>query len=97
MVIDTSALIAILLDEPERRHFNELIESDPVRLISVASFVDLAQGKLAQSACSRYGKGLHRASLNFGDCFAYALAMHLDEPLLFKGNDFNQTDLKRII
>jgi uncharacterized protein with PIN domain len=59
-VIDTSALVAILLNEPERRTF---------------------------------GKGKHPAGLNFGDCFAYALAKATGEPLLFKGNDFSQTDI----
>ena len=41
-----------------------------------------------------YGKGRHRAGLNFGDCFSYGLAMALDRPLLFKGDDFSQTDVK---
>ncbi|HEV2132261.1 MAG TPA: type II toxin-antitoxin system VapC family toxin [Longimicrobiaceae bacterium] len=53
-----------------------------------------AHADLARSAYSRFGKGRHPASLNFGDCFAYALAQALGEPLLFVGEDFAQTDVK---
>lgn len=125
MVIDTSALLAILQDEPERRAFNEAIEAAESRLLSVASLVEvsivvearygndglreldlfldragfelvpveLEQAKLARLGFSRFGKGRHPAGLNYGDCFAYALARVRDEPLLFKGNDFSQTDV----
>lgn len=125
MVLDTSALLAILQDEPERRAFNEAIEcADAVRM-SVASLVeasivievrygaeglrdldrfvdraaielapvDVEQAREARLAFSRFGKGRHPAGLNFGDCFAYALARVLGEPLLFKGDDFSQTDI----
>ena len=127
MVIETSALVAILLDEPERRSFNEKIESDPVRLLSAASFVEAAlvietrlgetggrefdmflyragievvpvdadQAEIARQAFRRYGRGRHPAGLDFGDCFAYALATAKGEPLLFKGGDFAQTDVPR--
>ena len=125
MVIDTSALLAILQDEPERRRFNEAIEAAESCVMSVANhvevsivveacygaeglreldrFVDRAgidlvgvdaeQGKLAREAFSRFGKGRHAAGLNFGDCFAYARARSLAQPLLFKGADFSRTDL----
>jgi ribonuclease VapC len=125
MVIDSSALLAILQDEPERRAFNEAIEGAASRAISVASWVevsmvietrtgaeglrdldlfvdrarieivpvDVEQGKAARRAFSRFGKGRHPAGLNYGDCFAYALASHLGEPLLFKGEDFGKTDV----
>jgi ribonuclease VapC len=125
MVIDTSALLAILQDEPERRAFNEAIEAAASRAISVASWVEVSmvietrtgaeglrdldlfvdrarieivpvnveQGKAARRAFSRFGKGRHPAGLNYGDCFAYALASHLGEPLLFKGEDFGKTDV----
>lgn len=56
--------------------------------------VDIEQGKLARHAFGRFGKGRHPAGLNFGDCFAYALAEQLREPLLFKGGDFSRTDVK---
>ena len=125
MVVDTSALLAILQDEPERRSFNEALESADSRLMSVATLVeisiiiesrygaeglrdldllieragielvsvDVEQARAARSAYSRFGKGRHPAALNFGDCFSYALARVLGEPLLFKGDDFSQTDL----
>ncbi|MBK8988164.1 MAG: type II toxin-antitoxin system VapC family toxin, partial [Chloroflexi bacterium] len=51
------------------------------------------QAMAARSAYRLYGKGRHPAGLNFGDCFAYALAKISGEPLLFKGNDFSQTDI----
>ena len=126
MVIDTSALIAILDGEPERRSFLEAIENADSRHMSVATFVessiviearhgaeglrdldrfinrggielvgvDVEQGQLARGAFSRFGKGRHRAALNYGDCFSYALAMFLGEPLLCKGDDFIHTDLR---
>ncbi len=125
MVIDTSALVAILRDEPERRSFNEKIEADPMRLMSVVSFVetalviearlgeaggreldlllhranvevvpvDLDQAEIARRAFRSYGRGRHPAGLNFGDCFVYALVKTTGEPLLFKGNDFDRTDI----
>ncbi|MDW7711318.1 MAG: type II toxin-antitoxin system VapC family toxin [Deferrisomatales bacterium] len=125
MVLDTSALLAILQDEPERRAFNEAIESADAVRMSVATLVeasivievrygaeglrdldrfvdraaielapvDVAQAREARLAFSRFGKGRHPAGLDFGDCFAYALARVLGEPLLFKGDDFSQTDV----
>ncbi|MCP3468162.1 type II toxin-antitoxin system VapC family toxin [Bradyrhizobium sp. CCGUVB23] len=50
--------------------------------------------RIALDAFDRYGKGRHPARLNFGDCFAYACARHLGEPLMFKGTDFPQTDIE---
>jgi ribonuclease VapC len=50
--------------------------------------------RIALDAFDRYGKGRHPARLNFGDCFAYACARHLGEPLMFKGGDFPQTDIE---
>ena len=125
MVIDTSALIAILQDEPERRVLNEAIEAAESCAMSTGSFletsmviesrygpdgtrdldlfiskarislasVDADQAYVARNAFRSYGKGRHPAGLNFGDCFAYALAKMLDEPLLFKGSDFALTDI----
>ncbi|MFN8093620.1 MAG: type II toxin-antitoxin system VapC family toxin [Vicinamibacteria bacterium] len=127
MVLDTSAVLAILQDEPERRSFNEAIESADSRSISVASLVEVSiviearygaagvrhldrlldrasvsivpvdaeQGKIARQAFSRFGEGRHPAGLNFGDCFSYALAQSLGEPLLYKGDDFSRTDVTR--
>lgn len=125
MLIDSSALLAILQREPECRRFIEAIESTDSARMSVASCVetsivietrygaeglrdldrfisraaielvpvDQEQGQLARSAFSRFGKGRHRAGLNFGDCFSYAAAISLSEPLLFKGDDFLYTDV----
>jgi ribonuclease VapC len=56
--------------------------------------VTVEQGNLARQAFLDFGKGRHKAGLNFGDCFAYALAKDFDEPLLFKGNDFTETDIR---
>jgi len=129
MVIDTSALLAILLDEEERRAYNEAIEAAASRMMSVATLVevsiviesrfgaegfrdldlfidragievvevDLEQGQLARRAFSRFGKGKHPAGLNYGDCFAYALAVARGESLLYKGEDFAQTDVTSAI
>ena len=55
--------------------------------------VSVEHAHLARQAFHDFGKGRHPAGLNFGDCFAYALAKHTGEPLLFKGNDFSQTDI----
>lgn len=125
MVLDTSALLAVLQREPEARNLVEAIEAADVVHLSVANFVetsiviearygpagvrdldrflararvelvsaDAEQGQLARAAFSRFGKGRHRAALNYGDCFSYALAAALDEPLLFKGDDFIHTDI----
>jgi len=129
MVIDTSALLAVLLDEPERPGFVAAIDRDPTRAMSVVSFVecslvldarfgpdgvrdldlfiaraqvnlvpvDADQAYLARQAWRRFGKGRHAAGLNFGDCFAYALARSLAEPLLFKGDDFVATDVAPVV
>ena len=128
MVIDTSALVAILLDEPERHRFNQQIATDAVRLLSGATLVETAivltsrKGPRAQAeldlyvakagleivpvraehaaiACDAYrlyGKGRHPAGLNFGDVFAYALAKATGELLLFKSQDFAQTDIPAV-
>jgi ribonuclease VapC len=125
MVIDTSALVAILSGEPERRPFLEAIDGADVRLLPAAAFVeasianearfgpegvhaldrllqragvdvvpvDVAQAREARRAFARFGKGRDVAGLNYGDCFAYALASTLAEPLLFKGDDFVHTDV----
>jgi ribonuclease VapC len=71
--------------------FKELIESLNVEVISFTP----EQARLAFDAFKRFGKGRGtKASLNFGDCFAYALAKELQAPLLYKGNDFAHTDLQ---
>ena len=126
MVIDTSAIIAIALNETEAPGFERRIADDPVRLISAATIleaamvietrlgqaggsdldlwlhkagveivaVDAHHADTARRAWRRFGKGRHPAGLNFGDCFAYALATLTQEPLLFNGDDFAKTDIQ---
>lgn len=128
MVIDTSALLAILNNESDAVAFEAAVETDPIRLMSVGTYletaivvesrkgeaggreldlwlhraevelvpVDVEHADLARSAYRRYGKGRHLAGLNYGDCFAYALAKSSAEPLLFKGEDFSQTDVASV-
>jgi len=128
MVIDTSALLAVLFNEPEADDIEIALDGDPVRLVSAASLLETAivvearlgeaggreldllvhkarieavavtpeQVEVARSAWRRFGRERHDASLNFGDCFAYALAATTAEPLLFKGQGFGKTDVQRV-
>ena len=125
MVIDSSTILAILQNEPERHGFNVAIAAADQRLLSAASLLELSivigvrygsdgqtdldrflntaeieiisvdrgQAELARLAFAQFGKGRHRDALNFGDWFSYALAKWLDQPLLFKGDDFCHTDV----
>jgi ribonuclease VapC len=126
MIIDTSAIVAILRGETGARRFADAIEAASVRLISAATYVVIgavidgardpvasrlvdellaaagvviepvtaAQARIARDAYRDFGKGSgHTAGLDFGDCFAYALAKAVGEPLLFKGDDFSHTDV----
>jgi ribonuclease VapC len=61
--------------------------------IEIVAF-DKQQAEIAADAFYRFGKGRHKAGLNYGDCFSYALAIQTDEPLLFKGDDFVHTDVR---
>ena len=126
MVIDTSALVAILQDEPERGALSDAIPTAPSRRLSAATLVEagiVMEGRhgeggasrldglldqvrvevvpvaaahvgLARGAFRRFGKGRHPAGLGYGDCFSYALAAALAEPLLFVGDDFGRTDVE---
>lgn len=126
MIVDTSALIAILRSEADAADFATAIEAARVSRISAANLLETAividgsrdpiasrrvnelveaanliiepvtpaQVMIARDAYRDFGKGSgHPAQLNFGDCFAYALAKTTGEPLLFKGDDFSRTDL----
>lgn len=125
MVVDTSAITAILANEADAESLERRLLADPVRLMSAATFLELSiviEGKfgeagadefntwfelaaidvipvdhaladVARHAWRSFGKGRHAAALNFGDCFSYALAKAMNQPLLFKGNDFSQTDI----
>jgi ribonuclease VapC len=121
--VDSSALMAILLGEPDARRCAAVLAAEPDLVISAATLAevlivaghhgladeiaDLVEATRLQvfdvtgtsavraaEAYRRWGKGRHPARLNYGDCFAYALAAHLDCPLLFVGDDFAKTDLK---
>ena len=126
MVIDTSAVIAILLAEDDAERYTRAIAMAARPRMSAASYVEAAvvidnrgdvlarrefdrfmrragievvavnleQAEIARQAYRDFGKGRHAAGLNFGDCFSYALAKLIDEPLLFKGTDFSLTDAK---
>lgn len=130
MILDSSAVIAILRDEPDAEQITRAMKSAHFRRMSAASFVEVAnvidsdrdavasrrvdeivreigikiepvterQARIAREAYRDFGRGSgHRARLNYGDCFAYALAKDLNEPLLFKGSDFTHTDIKSVL
>ena len=126
MILDSSAIVAVLRAEPEAREFSRAISSAERCHISAANYLEAAvvidsaksaissrrfddffrasriaveavtprQAEIARAAYRDFGKGRHKAGLNFGDCFAYALAKEMDEPLLFKGTDFARTDVE---
>ena len=126
MVIDTSAIVAMLRNEPEALRLEKALVADPIRLVPATCVlkarmvlvsrrgehalaeIDLWLGTieattipvdadlvdLATQAWLTYGKGRHSAALNFADCLSYALAKRANEPLLFIGNDFSQTDIE---
>ena len=126
MVIDSSAVMAILLQEPDAGQYADVMATSPLNIMSAGNFleasividnrhrelglidldrlifgaridivaVDRTQAEAARNAYRRYGRRRHSAGLNFGDCFAYALAKTTGEPLLFKGADFAATDIE---
>jgi len=127
MVLDSSALLAILLSEPEAPRMLRAVAAAPSCLVGVPTLVETAAvmvarkgsageialdalllrlgvstvdmgadaGRLARLAYARFGKGVGSPGvLNFGDCLAYGVAMAAGEPLLFKGDDFAQTDVE---
>jgi len=126
VIVDSSALMAIVLDEPDGDALLRTLSQTRDRKISAATWVEVHlvvdslqqhpavksrfedlmtrlrldiiavdedMAWAARRANLTYGKGRHPARLNFGDCFSYALAKQTGEPLLFKGNDFGQTDI----
>lgn len=130
MIVDSSAIVAIVAGEAAASRYAEAIIAAPEASISAANFLEVAividrrndpvirarfdevleqlgvtiasvtaeQAQLARQAHRDYGRGSgHRAGLNFGDCFAYALAKSSGEPLLFQGNDFTHTDIRSAI
>jgi|SRR5665213_1460827 len=126
IVVDTSALMAILLGELEADACSHAVEADAEvlasagtvaeslivarrkqlggameRLIDELGFeivtVTPASARRIAQAYDRWGKGIHPAGLNFGDCFAYALAKEHSCPLLFVGDDFSKTDIGSVL
>lgn len=129
MIVDSSALIAILENEPESVSFLRLMYQSQNLKISAVTYTEVSlvvysrfstlgiqkldelleslgvefvafdkeQAVLAREAWQKYGKGRHPAKLNFGDCCSYAAAKHFNLPLLYKGNDFPETDIKAAI
>jgi ribonuclease VapC len=130
MIVDTSAIVAILRREPDWRVYSQAIEADKNSSISAVSYLETSividskrdaatsqaldrliesgrieiepfsfeQARIARQAYRDYGRGSgHPANLNFGDCFSYALARVKREPILFKGDDFSQTDLRSAV
>lgn len=125
MIVDTSALLAILFAEDDAQRYSESIAGAEVRLVSAANYLEAAivvdsqigavggrqldvlilraglsvepvtreHADVARQAYLDFGKGRHKAGLNFGACFAYALSKATGQALLFKGGDFSQTDL----
>jgi ribonuclease VapC len=128
MVIDSSAIVAVLLNEKNAAQIAQAIEAASHRLLSAANLleasiviesrkgeaggreldlllyraaieivaVDQDQVETARIAWRRFGRGRHPAGLNYGDCFAYALAKSRGLPLLFQGDDFSQTDIDAV-
>ncbi|MBD2458662.1 type II toxin-antitoxin system VapC family toxin [Nostoc sp. FACHB-87] len=128
MVIDPSAILAIIYAEPEELIFIQLIDESEDCLLSSPGYVEASivlgtkygqqgvenlnllitalsiiivpfsveQAQLASEAFLKFGKSRHPAKLNMGDCFSYALAKSINQPLLFKGNDFIHTDIARV-
>ncbi len=123
IVVDTSALMAIILDEPQAEACMTALEADDELWISAGTVaetlivsghrnvgedmaeliaglgfevvaVTLASARQLAQAYARWGKGVHPAALNFGDCFAYALAKENSCPLLYVGDDFSRTDIQ---
>lgn len=84
---------AIVIDQRGSRRSRFLFDGLPVLVGLRIESVTEQHYHLARDAYRRFGKGNHPAGLNFGDCFAYALAMATGEPLLFKGDDFARTDI----
>jgi len=129
MIVDSSAIIAILRNETDAASMSAVLQQESACCMSAVTYAEAGivtdanrnpilsrrfddlvrdigirveavtaeQAKIARQAYRDFGKGLHKSGLNFGDCFAYALAKELDEPLLFKGDDFRHTDIEAAI
>lgn len=126
IVVDTSALMAILRDEAMKLPCLKALQYEPDVYVSAGTLIEatiVSHGKqlgaemvalldevrpivmdvtaetalIAREGYLQWGKGVHSAGLNFGDCFSYALAKQLDCPLLYIGNDFSRTDIRSVL
>ena len=88
--LETGIILEARRREAAGREYDLFLHQARVQVVSV----DVEQIEIARLAWRKYGKGRHPAALNFGDCFAYALAKALGEPLLAKGSDFARTDMR---
>jgi len=88
--LETGIVLEAKRGEPAGREFDLFVVRAALQIVPV----DAEQVEIARSAWRNYGKGRHSAALNFGDCFAYALAKSTGEPLLAKGGDFATTDIE---
>jgi ribonuclease VapC len=91
--LETGIVVEARKGEAGGREFDLLIHRAQIEIVAM----NADQAELARAAWRKYGKGNHPAGLNIGDCCAYALAKYSGEPLLFKGNDFSQTDIQAAI
>ena len=90
-LVEATAVMLGRSGERAVANLNDYIEAARIDIMPVT----VSQARLAQQAYLNYGKGRHVAALNFGDCFAYALAKESGQTLFYKGNDFNLTDIER--
>jgi ribonuclease VapC len=88
-LVETGIVMQVRRGDEAARDLDLLLAKLKIDIIPVSG----KQANLARRAFQHYGRGRHPAKLNFGDCFAYALAKDSSAPLLFKGNDFSQTDI----
>jgi ribonuclease VapC len=91
--VEAAVVIDSSRDPVASRRFDDFFRASRITVEAVTP----KQAELARQAYHDFGKGRHKAGLNFGDCFAYALAKEMDEPLLFKGQDFRHTDIEAAI
>jgi ribonuclease VapC len=126
IAVDTSALMAIVLDEPSAEACRQILKAETTVIISAATFAEVmivaegrgvgdvmarlieglrpeivsvtpASARCVAQAYAAWGKGVHSARLNFGDCFSYAVAKEYACPLLFVGEDFSKTDVEGVL
>ena len=81
------------MGEAGKQALDQLLSQTKIEIVEM----NKQQSQLAHEAWRKFGKGRHPAKLNLGDCCSYALAKYSGEPLLFKGNDFNQTDIETVL